>query len=57
MGIKKAEADILRKAKQEMKKIEEYKNKFRQSAFGGVITNNLSSSIERISTKYSSIEV
>ena len=57
MGIKKAEADILRKAKQEMKKIEEYKNKFRQSAFGGVITNNLSSSIERITTKYSSIEV
>ncbi len=57
MGIRKAEADILTKAKQEMKKIEEYKNKFRQSAFGGVITNNLASSIDRISSKYASIEV
>ena len=29
----------MKKAKEEMKKIEEFKIKFRQSAFGGVFTN------------------
>ena len=41
MGIKKETDEILVKAKEESKKIEEYKQKLRQSAMGGVITNSL----------------
>ncbi|CDW79344.1 elmo domain-containing protein 3-like [Stylonychia lemnae] len=56
LNIKQAEDDIVKKAKREAQKIEEYKNKFRQSAFGGVITNQLSSSLERIKQKFAMTE-
>lgn len=51
MGIKKQEETILKKAKEETKKIEEYKNKFRQSAMGGVITNKLINMVEKFDKK------
>ena len=41
MGIKRETDEILKKAKEEAKKIEACKSKLRQSAMGGVITNSL----------------
>eukprot|EP00347_Sterkiella_histriomuscorum_P018145 403346620 len=52
LGIKQEEQAIVMKAKLEMSKIEEYKAKFLQSAFGGVITNQLAASLERITGKH-----
>ena len=40
-GIKRETDEILKKAKEEAKKIEACKSKLRQSAMGGVITNSL----------------
>jgi hypothetical protein len=54
MGIKQAEETIIKKAREDSKKIEEYKIKLRQSAMGGVITNNLTASLDRIKLKHTS---
>ena len=56
MGIKVVEADILRKAKQDRKKIEEYKLKLRNSAVGGVITNNLSTILDKFKNNQMAIQ-
>ena len=41
MGIKRETDEIVKRAKEEAKKIDACKSKLRQSAMGGVITNSL----------------
>ena len=46
--IKRSDDEIMRNARAEIKKIEEFKIKFRNSAFGGVFTNSLTSAKDKI---------
>ena len=46
--IKRSDEEIMRNARAEIKKIEDFKVKFRNSAFGGVFTNSLSNVKEKI---------
>ena len=47
-GIQKQTEAIIAQAKANARKIEDYKVKLRQSAMGGVITNNLKSKLEKL---------
>ena len=49
MGIQKETAEIVKKAKEEAKKIDACKSKLRQSAMGGVITNSLAEKARQVS--------
>ena len=51
LGIKKGSDEIVLKARKEQQKIEQLKQKLRQSVMGGVISNNLTSFAEKLQTE------
>ena len=48
IGIQKQTTEIVQQAKANTRKIEDYKAKLRQSAMGGLITNDLKNKVDKL---------